>query len=86
MFFIVEGELTIFAPDNKTVAETLTKGNFVGEMALLNKSKRKCNVFASTYCLLYTLNRGDFEDILRFHPEIASAVRRADRDRSRKLT
>ena len=86
MFFVVEGTLHTLSPDNKIIAETHTKGSFIGEGALLNQTQRPFNVFAATFALLYTLKRVDFEGILMAHPEIAARIRRSSRERTRKLT
>ena len=40
MFFIVEGSVHVIAADKITVAKTLSKGDYFGEIAIFFKSKR----------------------------------------------
>lgn len=59
MYFIIEGIVIVLDPDGKKIRTKLTKGNYVGEMALLSSARRVCSVVAATFCFVYILHKQD---------------------------
>ena len=86
MYFIDFGKVHIIAPDNSKVIKTLGDGDFFGEMALVNNSKRMCSVMASTLCLVHTLSKSGFNEILRGFPEVLQKIREQSEARTRETT
>jgi CRP-like cAMP-binding protein len=74
MFFIVEGAVDILTPESTGINHSIEKGNFVGELALLNKVKRTCSVMAKTFWLLYVLQKEDFDRILEMDADFAASI------------
>ena len=65
MYFIIEGEVQILAPNEKSVLRTLKEGQYFGELALFKKSsKRMCSVISKSFCKLYMLKKTDLFEIL----------------------
>jgi CRP-like cAMP-binding protein len=75
MFFIVEGAVDILNPESTGINHSIDKGNFVGELALLNKVKRSCSVIAKSFCLLYVLSKEDLDSILQLDEDFAAQIR-----------
>jgi CRP-like cAMP-binding protein len=69
MYFLIEGTLDLITKDNKRVEKTLEKGCSVGEVALISHAKRAVSVIASSFSLVYRLNKQDFEQILSKNEE-----------------
>ncbi|MDP2760492.1 MAG: cyclic nucleotide-binding domain-containing protein [Sideroxyarcus sp.] len=60
---------------------TLLAGDFFGEQALLHGEPRNATCRAVTPCILYQLQRTDFDELCHRWPAIDTAVREADRAR-----
>lgn len=86
MYFIIEGHVDIFSPDNKNVIKTLSNGDFVGEIALVTNSRRLCSVKASSLCLVFCLNKNDFNSILESFPELQEILRFEVETRRREIS
>jgi CRP/FNR family transcriptional regulator/CRP/FNR family cyclic AMP-dependent transcriptional regulator len=72
-FIIAEGSVhvTVFTSEGKqTILATLRKGEFFGEMALLDGEPRSASVIAAESCVLLMLYRRSFLEILRKYPAI----------------
>jgi len=83
VFFISSGQVEVAVPGKQV---TLGAGDFFGEMALLGDQPRSADVTAIDYCRFLILDRRDFREILRRHPEIrehmaAMAARRGEMNR-----
>mmetsp|Transcript_3668 Transcript_3668/g.496 ORF Transcript_3668/g.496 Transcript_3668/m.496 type:complete len:107 (-) Transcript_3668:441-761(-) len=74
MYFIIEGVVNILSPDNNSILKRLTKGDYVGELALLTENRRICSVVAFTHCLMSVLSKSDFDKILESFPEIRTIL------------
>lgn len=74
MYFLIEGSVNIISPDNKRILKTLEKGDYFGELALLNETKRICSIIANTFCFVYVLQKADFDRILISFPEIREVI------------
>ena len=74
MYFIIEGSVDIITTDNKRVLKTLSKGDFVGEMALMRNARRACSVICHTFCLIYILKKTDFVKIIGRYANILKTL------------
>ncbi len=77
LYVIINGDAEVFltTPDgNRRSINTLSKGNFFGEMALLTGAPRRASVMAKTDVECYRLDKESFEDILLARPSIAEEV------------
>jgi serine phosphatase RsbU (regulator of sigma subunit) len=78
LFIIVHGEVEIIKSldtPNERVLGVCKAGDFLGEMGLINPgSRRTASVRARTPASLLEMNRGDFDDLLRRRPTLASEV------------
>ncbi len=73
MFFINDGEVVVIDAEGNMLA-TLTDGSFFGEMSLLLSQVRMATIRALDFCELYRLDRDDFADVLKRHPEFAARL------------
>jgi len=74
LYIIVEGTAQVrqvLDTDRAKVLASLGKGNFFGELALLDSGPRSASVVAVTPCELYYLDRDEFMDLLKKYPEMA---------------
>ncbi|HDR06401.1 MAG TPA: cyclic nucleotide-binding domain-containing protein [Candidatus Coatesbacteria bacterium] len=74
LYIIVEGTAQVrqvLDTDRSKVLATLGKGNFFGELALLDSGPRSASVVSVSPCELYYLDRDEFMELLRQHPEMA---------------
>jgi CRP/FNR family cyclic AMP-dependent transcriptional regulator len=74
-FVIVEGETDV-TTNGKRVAER-GGGDFVGEIALLEETKRTATVTAKTPLRVFVLTRQDFRHLVRENPSVEQKVMRA---------
>ncbi len=77
LYIIINGEADVLlnAPDGgKRLLNTLGKGSFFGEMALLTGAPRRASVLAKTDVECYRLDKEAFEEILLARPAIADEV------------
>jgi len=77
LYIIINGEADVLlnAPDGgKRLLNTLGKGSFFGEMALLTGAPRRASVLAKTDVECYRLDKEAFEEILLARPSIADEV------------
>eukprot|EP00760_Papus_ankaliazontas_P036180 PhM_4_TR8237/c0_g1_i1/m.60372 len=74
MYFLVHGLADVCIGSGLVVA-TLRRGDFFGEVALLDSdSKRKATVTALTYCDLLCLHRQHFDDVASRFPQFAESI------------
>lgn len=71
----MEGSVNVISPDGNRVLKTLEKGSYVGELALISNSRRMCSVVANTLTLVYSLQKSNFEKILKNFPDIRDDIR-----------
>jgi CRP-like cAMP-binding protein len=76
MFIIVEGDVEIIKHinDESHVLSHLEKGDFFGEMALLENVPRTADAVAKTDVKALLINGSRFDDMLRKNPEIAVRI------------
>ena len=72
MFIIIDGTVKIHKGD-KEIA-TLSKGKFIGEMALLDQEPRSASVTAMEETILLQINREDFYDLMASRMEIMQGI------------
>jgi len=76
MYFLIKGKLKVLTGDESKVLNTLSDGDFFGELALFGNEIRMATVQAITYCDIYTLNKEVFEHVLNNYPEISSHIKK----------
>jgi len=72
MYFITSGQLEVELPGGEK--KRLSSGSFVGEIGLMKKTTRTATVTATTRSILLFLERDDFEELMRRHPQMRAAV------------
>lgn len=84
MFIIEEGRVEILVGEKSLVQ--LERGDFFGEMAILEDMPRSSNARAMTECKLLRIDRVMFDQVLRQNPEIAIRMMRGLSHRLREAT
>ncbi|MCL2706218.1 MAG: diguanylate cyclase, partial [Spirochaetaceae bacterium] len=77
MYVILNGNINIFVPlanGTEITLATIEKGNFFGDMAIIENAPRSASCKAVESCDLIALSRSDFYDIIRHHPETALKI------------
>lgn len=76
MFIILEGEVEIIKHigDESHVLSRLEKGDFFGEMAVLESVARTADAVAATDMKVLVINGSRFDEMLRKNPEIAVRI------------
>jgi glucose-6-phosphate 1-dehydrogenase len=80
LFIIDSGEVEIIDRHGHTKAR-LGAGKVFGELSLLVTNKRQATVRAVSYCCVYTLDRVDFDKMLKDRPDFAERVMQVARER-----
>ncbi len=81
MYVVVEGTVEI-AIQNSVVGR-IGPGGMFGEMALIARGERVASATARTDCVLLTINRNVFLDLISAHPKFAISLLGAVGDRAR---
>lgn len=71
--FVAEGRLEVSKASpagGRTAITTLTRGQSIGEMAVIEEAPRSATVLALSGARLVTLSRRDFDALLERHPQI----------------
>lgn len=76
MYVVESGRIKIFltAQDRELTLAILKKGDFFGEMALLEDLPRSASAAAVETTRLIAIGKGDFKFLIQEHPEIAMKV------------
>lgn len=82
MFFIKEGTVEVLisghwtqrTPEQKSIL--LGPGNFFGELALINNSKRTASINARDFCILEILDRESFDELQEQNPALKKKLQR----------
>jgi voltage-gated potassium channel len=77
MYFVVSGEVEVEVEPPVRIGP----GGFLGEMALLGEGVRSATVTTTRASTLLVLDIADFRTMMALHPELASAVESAARER-----
>jgi CPA1 family monovalent cation:H+ antiporter len=80
MYFISSGAVEVAVGKNRV---RLGRGDFVGELALLDDRRRRADVIALGYCQLLVLGADDFKRLLAMDPAIREAINRVAADRQK---
>ncbi|MFH1379873.1 MAG: Crp/Fnr family transcriptional regulator [bacterium] len=91
LYIVTSGKIKIFtsSPSGKTkVLDYLERGDFFGEMSLLDQETRSASACALVDSELITINRKDFQKLLKNQPDLAlsflrvlcNRLRRADKE------
>lgn len=89
LYIIESGRVKVYCSDKngkEFIMNTLTEGDYFGELALLDDDKRSASVRTmekSNFCIIY---KEDFQKVLDDHPNIARTLIRNLTRRVRKLT
>ncbi len=73
MFIIKSGKVNIL--DGDECLATLGKGQFFGEMALLENKPRMAEAKTATECEIFLLKKSDFTQLIESSPDIKSRVK-----------
>ncbi|MCH8031646.1 MAG: cyclic nucleotide-binding domain-containing protein [Bacteroidetes bacterium] len=73
MYFLSRGTVEVVAGDG-TIMNTLSDGDFFGEIALFLDQPRTASVRAVTACDLYELDKRMFERIVSTYPDVADTL------------
>lgn len=84
LYIVVSGEIYIHL--DKTELNRHCKGDYFGEMALLDDSPRSADATAKEETLLLRINQDNFLDIMMNHKEVRRNIMRKLNERSRRLT
>ncbi len=79
MYVVMDGELSILIR-NKVIA-TVSTGEIVGEMALINSDIRSATVVANTDCVLADIDQSSFDSLLQYVPDFTIHVMNTLADR-----
>jgi CRP/FNR family cyclic AMP-dependent transcriptional regulator len=74
IYIVREGEVEVFCKNDtgeRMVLEVATRGDFFGELSLLDSGTRSASVVAVHETETLRLNRADLEKFLRLHPQAA---------------
>ena len=84
MYFIVSGEVEVDGESGAPKGR-LGAGDFFGEIALIAERQRTASITATSVCRLLVLDKGDFEEFMRAHPDLQDAVRAAAKRRLEEM-
>ncbi|MBV9496817.1 MAG: cyclic nucleotide-binding domain-containing protein [Acidobacteria bacterium] len=86
MFIILEGEVEIIKhiAGESHILSHLEKGDFFGEMAVLENVARSADATAKTDCRVLVINGSRFDEMLRKNPEVAVRIIRKYSQRLRE--
>ncbi len=77
MFFVASGTLNVVKKDskgNQCKVATLTKGQCVGEMGMIDGMIRSATIIAATDSDIVVFRRDDFDKLLEEHPVIGIKI------------
>lgn len=80
MYFLSSGAAEVRFADGTA---RLGRGEFFGELALLNRQRRSADVVALTYCQFLRLSEEDFRTFLDTHPALREQLHRVAQGRQR---
>ncbi len=74
MYFIVRGDVEILDADESKILNTLSGGDFFGEIALFMDVPRTASVRATTFCDLYVLGRATHDAVVARYPDVVASI------------
>lgn len=87
IYFIEDGSFSITAHKNEKIKhiKDLHKGDYFGEMALINHEKRSATVTALEESSVYRMYKYDFDSLSEKHPDLISEIKVNILDRQHEL-
>lgn len=79
IYFIQEGTVFLVAQDKYTIAITLQKTEFFGEIEVISGARRLYFAQAASFCTLGVLSKDEFEKISDFFPQLRIAFELSSR-------
>src|SRR5262245_8321177 len=70
----VSGSGSIKVHDGEQVVAVMQKGNYFGEISLLDAAPRSMSVSAVEKAELYSISREDFYKVFKDHPEVTQRI------------
>lgn len=67
-YFIMEGLVNMHSPNEKEILLVLQAGDFFGEFGIYTTTVRVCPFIASSFCIIYVLNKDKLRAILKTFP------------------
>jgi glucose-6-phosphate 1-dehydrogenase len=80
MYFVARGEVEVLDAAGKQLAK-VREGDFFGELSLLRSEPRNASIRTTTACDLFVLEKHDFDEAMRTHPQFAAGLHEAARNR-----
>lgn len=74
MYFLLSGELEVVAGQERKHLATLKAGDFFGEIALFENTKRNATIISKSYAEAYSLDKAAFNYVLLRFPNVASVI------------
>jgi voltage-gated potassium channel len=74
MFIIDHGRVEIVIGDD--IVNTMSDGEFFGEIALIKSTTRMADVTAKSYCKIYFLERNDFMALTKEYPILDTRIKK----------
>jgi voltage-gated potassium channel len=74
MYFISRGEVDVHAADDGRILNTLSDGDYFGEIAVILSRRRSATVRAKTHCDLYCLEREMLERVASQYPAVFEQI------------
>ena len=84
MYLIISGTVEVIAEDGETVLATLVGGDYFGEIALFDSTRRNASVRALEFCNLYKLEKEIFDEVVADNPQIALEIEKKARFRGKR--
>jgi CRP-like cAMP-binding protein len=81
MYFLSAGEVEVIIDGARVAARG--GGAFFGETSLIRNERRNASVRTMTYCDVYRLSKGDFDDLRTRYPEFDGHIREILREREK---
>jgi hypothetical protein len=85
MFFVIRGKLEVISELETKTKNTISDGDFFGEIALFKNINRTASVRALTYSDLYVLDKDVFDYCLKRYPEITDQIKQTAEKRFNEL-
>ena len=85
MYFISRGSVDVVSENGREIHATLREGNFFGEIALLMSQPRTASIRAMDYCDVYSLDKEQFESIMRDFPDVLQRIRQRALERQAQV-
>ena len=83
LFVIIEGEVSVLVGGR--VVEVAGPGSVVGEMAMVDSSARSATVVTRTVCRVISIDKKQFDALLREFPQFGRHVMTVMADRLRRM-